>query len=113
MPRPIIARARRLRQAENAPEERAWAALRTLRAQGYPVRRQFPIGPYVADFAIVRVRLIIEVDGSIHDDEEVRALDERREEDLRRLGWDVMRVSAAEAMSADHLLARVTAYLGI
>lgn len=105
--------ARSLRRQSNAPEARAWEALRALRAQGFPVRRQFPIGSYIVDFAIPKARLIIEVDGSIHNDGAVRANDERREEDLRLLGWDVMRVSAAEAMSTDHLLARVQAYLGL
>lgn len=103
--------ARILRQQSNAPEIRAWDSLRGLRSQGFPVRRQFPIGSYIVDFAIPKVRLVIEIDGSIHDRENVCANDERREEDLRLLGWDVMRVPAAEAMSADHLLARVQAYL--
>lgn len=105
--------ARRLRRQSNAPEVRAWETLRALRAQGFPVRRQFPIGPYIVDFAIPNAKLIIEVDGSIHSEETVRANDERREDDLRTLGWDVMRLSATEAMSPDYLLSRVQAYLGI
>jgi very-short-patch-repair endonuclease len=38
--------ARRLRQSANFPEVAAWQTLRRLRAEGFPVKRQFPIGPY-------------------------------------------------------------------
>ena len=105
--------ARRLRRDANAPEQRAWESLRSLRAQGFPVRRQYPIDGYIVDFAIPKSRLIIEVDGSIHDREFVCARDEWREDALRMLGWDVMRFSADEAMREDYVLARVQAYLGI
>ncbi|WP_375206766.1 endonuclease domain-containing protein [Hyphococcus sp.] len=64
--KPQIKRARHLRQTANLPEQRAWSALRTLRKHGFPVRRQHPIGPYVVDFAIVRERLVIEIDGGVH-----------------------------------------------
>ena len=106
-------RARRLRQRANAPEQKAWQALRTLRAQGFAVRRQHPIGPYTVDFAIRKQKLVIEIDGSIHDLDEVKARDALRDETLTHMGWRVIRIPATVAMSADALLARMQDALGI
>ncbi len=114
MPRsPDTHRARKLRQSANTPEQKAWAALRTLRDQGYPVRRQHPIGGYVVDFAIIRAKLVMEIDGSIHNLESVRLTDAARQGEIEKLGWRVIRVDAETALSADHLLAIICAELGI
>jgi len=114
MPRsPDTYHARKLRQLANAPEQKAWAALRTLRDQGYPVRRQHPIGGYFVDFAIIRAKLVIEIDGSIHNVEAVRLADASRQADIERHGWRVIRIDAETALSADHVLAIVCAELGI
>jgi very-short-patch-repair endonuclease len=43
-----------------------WIYLRELRDEGINFRRQHAIGPFIADFAAPRKRLIIEVDGSPH-----------------------------------------------
>ena len=59
--------ARVLRNNATRPERDAWAWLRTLNAEGVTVRRQHPIGRYVADFAIMRARLAIEIDGPVAD----------------------------------------------
>ena len=44
------------------PEAMLWAELRRSK-QGFKVRRQHPIGPYVADFFVRDANLVIEVDG--------------------------------------------------
>ena len=76
--------ARRLRRKATDSERRLWLALRDRRLAGYKFRRQRPIGPYVADFASIRHRLIIEVDGSQHADSEA---DARRTAWLERYGF--------------------------
>lgn len=58
---------------------------------GYKFRRQHPIGIYIADFYCHALKVVIEVDGSIHDDEEVKKADEIRQNDLERNGLLVMR----------------------
>ena len=73
-----IARARRLRREQTLAEKALWAALRELNDNW---RRQVPIGPYVADFAHHRSRLIIEVDGYYH------SLPETIERDAVRTTW--------------------------
>ena len=81
--------ARRLRKGQTDAERRLWMALRDRRLAGYKFRRQRPIGPYVVDFASIRHRLVIEVDGSQHADSEA---DMRRTAWLERYGWRVIRV---------------------
>ena len=99
--------ARRLRRAATPSEQRAWTALRQLRHQGHPVRRQHPIGPYIADFGIISARLVIEVDGGIHRLPDVAARDADRQNDLEDLGWSVLRLTPEEASSPDHILVAV------
>ncbi len=59
-------RARRLRRNTTDAEKRLWYRLRKLDLDGSHFRRQVPIGPYIADFACMAARLVIEVDGSQH-----------------------------------------------
>jgi very-short-patch-repair endonuclease len=54
-------------------------------------RRQHPFGPYVADFACLPVRLIVEIDGATHATEEEIAHDRRRNAYLRKHGFRVLR----------------------
>lgn len=110
---PDIHRARRLRREANAPEQVAWEALRKLRPLGFPVRRQHPIGGYVVDFAIIKARLVIEIDGSVHGSEAVRVRDAGRQTDIERLGWRVLRIDAQDAMNRDHVFAVVSEALGL
>jgi len=58
--------ARRLRRTMTDAERRLWSHLRNRTLCGYKFRRQAPIGPYVADFACMERRLIVEVDGGQH-----------------------------------------------
>jgi len=75
-------RARKLRQSSGRAEERVWSALRGGRIDGHKFRRQHPIGPYVVDFACDRSRLIIEIDGGVHQLDEVMARDRKRQQAL-------------------------------
>ena len=111
--RPTTGRARKLRQLSNAPEQAAWQTLRKLRTYGFPVKRQFPIGPYIVDFAIHRAKLVIEIDGGIHEIDAVAMNDRIRQTQIEALGWRVIRFSANEARSGDHLWARVSEMLGL
>ncbi len=49
---------------------------------GFKFRRQHPIGNYISDFYCHKVKLIIQIDGSIHLKEDVKKADELREKDL-------------------------------
>jgi very-short-patch-repair endonuclease len=68
-----------------------WRQLRTLETKGTHFRRQVPIGAYVADFACMASRLVIESDGSQHGEAANRAYDETRTRFLRDEGYKVLR----------------------
>ncbi|MGE6698814.1 endonuclease domain-containing protein [Hyphomonas sp. NPDC076900] len=110
---PAIRRARRLRKSSNAPEDFAWQTLRTLRDHGFPVRRQHPINGVIADFAITRARLVIEIDGGVHARPEVQERDEERDKMLESLGWTILRIPAGDALHPDHLMRLVQEKLGL
>jgi very-short-patch-repair endonuclease len=54
------------------------------------------VGPYIADFACIASRLIVEVDGATHSTPEELAHDARRTRYLEDLGWTVIRVSNSD-----------------
>lgn len=86
--------ARQLRKQETQSEEILWQALRGAKLEGRKFRRQQPIGCFVVDFFCAAERLIVEVDGSVHDSEEQRKLDRQRQTLLESLGLRFLRLSA-------------------
>jgi very-short-patch-repair endonuclease len=85
------ATARRLRANQTDAEILLWRHLRKLETKGTHFRRQVPIGPYVADFACLASRLIVELDGSQHADKPNIAKDEVRTRWLEAEGYRVLR----------------------
>jgi very-short-patch-repair endonuclease len=81
--------ARMLRKNQTDAERILWQRLRNRQIPGVKFRRQMPIKGYVADFAAVEIRLIIELDGSQHIDN--KAADEFRTGFLQREGYKVIR----------------------
>jgi very-short-patch-repair endonuclease len=84
------ASAKRMRRDPTEVEKRLWWRLRDLNRIGAGFRRQAAIGPYVADFAWLSARLIVELDGSQHA-EETAARDAVRDVWLRERGFRVLR----------------------
>ncbi len=87
----MLHRAWELRQDPTRPGARLWAHLRTMREQGVHFRRQHAIGSYVADFCAPGQRLVIELDGSQHINQETR--DRARTAFLNARGYRVIRFS--------------------
>jgi len=73
--------------------------LRNGNMMGYSFRRQRPIGNYIADFACLRLGLIIEVDGITHQLEESVVKDLKRDYDLMKLGFVTLRFSSWEVLN--------------
>ncbi len=84
--------ARRLRREMTNAEEILWRSLRNAALDGLKFRRQVPIGNYVADFLCVEQRLIVELDGRPHDDEDQRRHDAIRDRWLWEHGYHVLRL---------------------
>ena len=89
--------ARRLRRSMSPPEALLWQLLRRSPA-GIKFRRQYAIGPYVADFYCPSARLVIEINGAIHDFEPQAEHDARRDELIGTYGVQVYRIAASEVM---------------
>jgi len=92
----LAARAHGLRAAPTLSEAKLWAALSGNKL-GVAFRRQVPLGHgFIVDFLAPSLKLVVEADGSAH--EHRRGADARRDEKLRRLGYRVLRVDAAEVV---------------
>ena len=66
--RELLSRARQMRTDDTRAEKLAWVLLRDRRMFGLKFRRQVPIENYIVDFYCQELRLIVELDGLVHDD---------------------------------------------
>ncbi len=86
-----IERARQLRREQTLYEAVLWKILRARQLENYKFRRQHPIPPYIADFACIASKLVVELDGRIHDETIER--DRNRDAVIQEQGWCVLRFS--------------------
>ena len=85
----ITTRARSLRRQPTDAERRLWQYLRRGQLGGYRFRRQYPVAPYIVDFACLQRSLIVELDGGQH--QEGWLYDKRRDRFLESRGFRVVR----------------------
>ena len=81
--------ARELRKNMTDAERHLWQKLRGRQLAGIKFRRQHPIGPYIADFASLEIRLIIELDGGQHAQQQ--QYDQQRSAFLQNQGYRILR----------------------
>src|SRR5579859_6270896 len=89
----MIEAARRLRREATATENILWERLRRNQL-GIKFRRQVPIGPFVVDFMCPEARLIVEVDGPIH--EAQKEADQDRQALIETIGLHFVRFTTDE-----------------
>ncbi len=80
---------RTLRNQATDAERHLWQHLRHRQLGGHRFRRQVPILGYIADFACLDAKLVIELDGGQH--QERRSYDERRDRRIEARGFRVLR----------------------
>lgn len=83
--------ARELRQRQTPTEQILWECLRARRLNGYKFRRQHNVGRFIADFYCHQARLVVEVDGPIHDFQQEK--DAARDAWMASVGLQVLRVT--------------------
>src|SRR5262245_35502153 len=83
-PHPMLLAARDLRKRKTNAEVQIWKVLRDRRLEGVKFRRQHPIGPFVIDFCCPTLRLVIEMDGGMHEEQ----VKQDRERTRVLGGWD-------------------------
>ncbi len=84
-----LQRAQTLRDNRTDAEGLLWQYLRNKQLGGYKFRRQQPMGPYIADFACLPEKLLVELDGGQHAARQ--AHDDRRDAFLREKGYRALR----------------------
>ena len=90
--------AKQLRKNMTDAEIALWIHLRG-GINGFKFRRQHPIGLYIADFYCHNVKLIVEVDGSIHNNFEVKEADEKRQAEIKKWGYIIIRFTNEEVLN--------------
>jgi very-short-patch-repair endonuclease len=88
-------RARALRRDQTDVERILWRYLKARQIGGWRFRRQHPIAPYIADFACVEAKLVVEADGGQHAES---ARDEIRDQRLKDAGWRILRFWNADIL---------------
>ena len=86
-----------LRENVTPAEETLWEALRDKQLDGLKFRRQHPVGQFVLDFYCPRFKLVIELDGSVHN--AAAEQDAARTEHLNFFGYRVIRFRNEEVLT--------------
>lgn len=88
------------RKTQTDAQDIIWQSLRNRKMLGFKFRRQHPLGKYIADFYCFEAKLVIEIDGGIHNQLENKEYDENRSIELEELGITVIRFTN-EMVSCD------------
>ena len=84
-----------------------WGYLRT-KPLGFKFRRQHPYANYILDFYCHLKKLVIEVDGNVHEQERVKTLDELRQRQWEADGLKVIRFTNEEVkLGIDSVIKRI------
>ena len=103
--------AKRMRRGQTEAESFLWSYIRANQL-GIHFRRQHPIGDFIADFICIDQRLIIEVDGNIHNKPEQQEWDKQRTAFLESQDYRVVRFSNEQVLhDIDKVLAHIKSYI--
>ncbi len=87
----IIERCRKLRKNSTPQEIIFWSRVRAKRFKGLKFKRQYSLEKYIVDFICLEKKLIIELDGWQHKEENQERYDKERTEFLEKLGFRIIR----------------------
>ncbi|OQP61045.1 hypothetical protein A3860_04825 [Niastella vici] len=99
----LFERAKKFRENMTQAELVLWEYLRQ-RPLGFKFRRQHPLGIYIVDFFCHKLKLVIEVDGSVHDLKEIKAADLERQRLLEMEGLKVIRFTNEEILKTKEVV---------
>jgi very-short-patch-repair endonuclease len=83
--------AQEMRKNPTESEKALWNILRKFRYKGYIFRRQHPVDIFIADFYCHKLKLIVEVDGDVHDSDQAMEYDDGRSAELEKYGLNIIR----------------------
>ena len=87
------------RQHPTEAEEKLWEELRNRKLAGFKFRRQHPIEAYIPDFVCLEKKLVVEVDGAYHNDEEQRKNNEFRTLTLKKNNYQLIRFTNEDVLN--------------
>ncbi len=87
----LTALAKNLRRQSTDTEQVLWKYLKAKRLNGFKFKRQQAIGKYIVDFVCFERKIIIELDGGQHAQEEQMRKDQERDNWFKRQGYEVLR----------------------
>jgi len=108
----LVSTARELRKNGTPAETFFWELVRDRRFMGLKFRRQHQIGDYIVDFYCASEKLIIELDGSVHETVERKKKDHKRDTYLQSLGNKIIRIKNHEILNeTESTLKRIESFL--
>jgi very-short-patch-repair endonuclease len=93
----IEAAARNLRQKMTPAEQVLWEVLKGRQVAGLKFRCQHPVGRFILDFYCPARKLVVELDGGVHDGQ--TGYDEARTQQLNDYGYQVLRFRNEEVLN--------------
>jgi len=101
--------ARKLRKEQTPAEKILWECLRARRLNGLKFRRQHPLGRYIPDFYCAEKRLVVELEGKVHELKDQKEYDKIRQETIEAMGLTVLRFKNEEVLNnLELVLAKIT-----
>ena len=104
----IFSNAKHLRNNMTEAEITLWLHLKK-GVNGFKIRTQHPIGLYIADFYCHKSKLIIEIDGSIHDELSIKAADAARQKELEGWGYSIIRFTNEQVFENPEEITKIIA----
>ncbi|MBL7737670.1 MAG: chorismate synthase [Chitinophagaceae bacterium] len=98
--------ARQNRKNQTDAEEKLWQELRNRQVDGYKFRRQHPIAGFIPDFVCLEKKLIIEIDGGYHTQEDQKKYDQARTAWLQEHQYDLLRFTNEQVLTEMSLVVK-------
>ena len=91
---------RRALRANSTPaEEILWEEIRNRKLNGLKFKRQHSIGYYIVDFYCASKRLIVELDGEVHNTEDQIEKDKYLDQNLTEMNFKILRISNFQVLN--------------
>jgi very-short-patch-repair endonuclease len=101
-----------MRNNPTEAEKVLWKHLKKFRSEGFIFRRQHPIDIFIADFYCHKLKLIIEVDGEIHFNDQAQEHDDGRTGELEKYGTSVIRFTNEQVLhNQDFVINSIKEYI--
>ncbi len=90
---------RALRANATPAEEVLWEVIRNRKLNGLKFKRQHSIGYYIVDFYCASKRLIVELDGEVHNTDDQKEKDKHRDQNLTEMNFRILRIPNSKVLN--------------